>query len=142
MDSPTLTEGTMRVTIKDVLELRKQLDFINTGMFVSILPDEMIDLHPEDNEILEAVGYLVDDLYYSIHRDVRRPETPLSAPDARVVKTINDLCFNVVAHAMYELWAAITRPPTDTDRVRRALEVCKDFEKFLLATFPDPDEDG
>jgi hypothetical protein len=142
MDSPTFTEGTMRVTIKDVLELRKQLDFINTGMFVSILPDEMIDLHPEDNEVLEAVGYLVDELYYSIYRDVRRPETPLSAPEPRVVRTINDLCFNVVAHAMYELWAATTRPPTDTDRVRRALEVCSDFEKFLLATFPNPDEDG
>lgn len=142
MNSPTIiTEGTMSLTTKDVLELRRQLFYIDTGMFVSITPDDMTDLNPENNEILEAVGYLVDELYYSLYRHVRRPETQPIAPDPRIVRTINDLCFNLISHAMYQLWRALNAPTTDT-AVRLVLEHCRDFDRLLLALFPDPEEDG
>lgn len=132
----------MKITTKDIFELRKQLDFINIGMFVSILPDEMIDLNPSDTEILEAVGYLVDELYFSLYRDVRRPEYKPTAPDERVVRNINDMCFNIIAHAMYRLWRAIDPigQSSDTHRATHACNVCTELERFLTAICPDPED--
>jgi hypothetical protein len=42
-----------------IVEIVKQLDCLNTGMWVSILPDEIIDLHPTDEDIIESAECLI-----------------------------------------------------------------------------------
>jgi len=49
-----------------VVELRKGLDYINTVLFISITPDEIIDLYPSDHEIAESIEYTLGDAWQAL----------------------------------------------------------------------------
>jgi len=113
-----------------VIELRKGLDYINTGMFISILPDEMIDLNPSDAEIAESVSFaMLSKLYVQV--------TQADWPDTRMPRTVNDVLWNVLVHCWFEL-SRVVGCQTDV-RIRLMLDTCQELENWLNSIYPKED---
>jgi hypothetical protein len=120
-----------------VIELRKGLDFINTGMFVSILPDEIIDLNPSDEEIAESVGYTLDELSFAMLGKLYVQVQQADWPDTKTPRNINDVLWNVLVHCWYEIKRAVDC--TTERRIPLMLETCQQCEDWLNSIYPEED---
>lgn len=88
-------------------ELKDDLDFVNTGLFVSITPDGILDLNPSDAEIMEAIAWAFGNLRWGLGEGVPEPK--------------DDLLWNVLVHCWHELEIATQSTSTHALRVVRQL---------------------
>jgi hypothetical protein len=118
-----------------LIELRKGLDFINTGMFVSITPEEMIDLNPSDKEIAESVEYTLDDLTWAMLGKLYVQVEQADWPNTKAPRTIQDVFWNVLVHCWYELSRAVDCK-TEV-RIKLMLDTCREMEDWLVSICPE-----
>jgi hypothetical protein len=102
-------------------EIMGYLDFLNTGIWVSILPDEIIDLNPSDEEVVETATFVCD--------MIKAVTGCLKEIHIKPPRTIGDVRFNFAAWAHYMLERALKAD--SSVRVKLIIDRAGEIERML-----------